>query len=53
MQYLVLTGWKLTEFEQRIELYLNDGWKLQGGVSVTTSLANEITYAQALTKENV
>ena len=51
MKYVVVTNWKLESFEKEVNMLLSQGWKLQGGVSVTTSLGNEKTFFQALTKE--
>ena len=51
MKYVVVTNWKLESFEKEVNMLLSQGWKLQGGASVTTSLGNEKTFFQALTKE--
>ena len=51
MKYTVLTHWKLAEFEKLVEAYLKEGWVLQGGVALTTSLGNEQTFAQEMIKQ--
>lgn len=51
MKYIVVKGWQVEVFETEVMYYLDHGWTLQGGVSVTTSTNNEITYAQALIKQ--
>jgi len=32
-------------------IFLNEGWELQGGVSITTLSLGTITYAQAMVKK--
>lgn len=51
MKYIVVTSWKLESFEREVNMLLSQGWKLQGGVSVTTSVGDEKILFQALTKE--
>lgn len=51
MNYIVVTDWLLHGFQKTITDYLKDGWRLQGGVSLTKNFANgETIYAQAMIK---
>ena len=52
MKYIVVINWKLEAFEKEVTILLEQGWKLQGGVAVTTSTGNEKVFCQALTKED-
>lgn len=49
MKYRVVTGWKETEFARDVSTLLQQGWQLQGGVSVAVNGLNQ-TFAQALIK---
>jgi hypothetical protein len=49
MNYVVVTSWSVTNFEQSVMNYLKDGWRLQGGVSLTIN-NGETIYAQAMIK---
>ena len=51
MNYIVVKHHKISEFEASVTAYLQDGWKLQGGVSMTVnSNTGEGFYAQAMIK---
>jgi len=52
MRYEVITGTKLTTFNEKINARLNDGWILQGGVTASGEL-NFMLYAQAMIKESM
>ena len=49
--YVVVENWKPEKFREEIELMLERGWKLQGGVSTRTQLSGTAIYAQALIYE--
>ncbi|AXG69216.1 hypothetical protein KORDIASMS9_01436 [Kordia sp. SMS9] len=48
MKYEILRDTKAEELESRIEKALSRGWKLQGGVSISTRGDNDIFFAQAI-----
>lgn len=53
MDYTVVFGDDLIEFQKRVIGLIEAGWELQGGVSVSVSESDEykyIYYAQALVK---
>ncbi len=51
----VLEGESLNRFEDRVQKFLDAGWKLQGGISISTAFrSDEMQYyvlAQALVKD--
>jgi hypothetical protein len=55
-----LTRRAKNELTQLVQVYLNNGWKLSGGVAVTfiqkhtyhNGYFDKISYSQAITKEN-
>lgn len=51
-EYKVISNKKLKDFQNDVIEALNDGWMLEGGVSVTTSGGSwqEFNYHQALSK---
>ncbi len=52
--YKVLLGDTVKELQGEVGLYLEKGWKLQGGVSITLSESDVYSYqafAQAMVKE--
>jgi len=53
--YRVIYAESQMEIMQKVQGYLDIGWKLQGGVSVTKVRSQygaiNITYAQAMTRE--
>ena len=52
MKYIVIENWKLEYLIAEVNSYLEEGWKLQGGVSVAVNgQSNNKTYVQALVKE--
>lgn len=54
MKYKILTGESEIELEKRVELWIKDGYKPQGGVSVTitnTTMYPMIRLYQAMVKE--
>ena len=52
MEYLVIQSSDLILFQETINKHLNDGWKLQGGVSVIKATDWLTFYAQAIYKES-
>jgi len=44
MQYTVVTHWKLSEFEKKIEEYMEAGWTLVGGLAVSKEHGSEVFY---------
>lgn len=49
MKYEVVTGYDFREFTANIQRKLDEGWQLQGGVSMAVNgHSNERYYAQAL-----
>jgi hypothetical protein len=52
MKYMIVTEWRQAAFEKVVQKFLDEGWTLQGGVSITVnSHTGEIYTAQALVKE--
>lgn len=51
MQYQVVVENSLTRFENLVNKFINDGWRLQGGVSVMLNQYQGTVFAQALIKE--
>lgn len=53
MEYILVSHWKLVEFDKNVNYLLSRGWKCQGGVSVAVnSNTGETLYAQAMIKED-
>lgn len=51
IKFETVTHWKRNEFDVAVTKYLNDGWKLQGGISVTVNSASEdVLYFVGMTK---
>lgn len=51
MGYEILTNADKTSLENVVKSYLAEGWKCQGGVSITTNVVdNSPYYAQAVIK---
>jgi hypothetical protein len=50
--YLVIRSYDIDEFHFKVEKAMNDGWTLQGGVSVTVrnDNFNDLLFAQALSQ---
>jgi hypothetical protein len=56
MEYQVVFDSHISAFENRVQMFLSKGWKLQGGVSISGIPSTEfrdgtLTYAQAMIKE--
>jgi len=52
MEYKIVTSHSAQDLTQSINHYLNDGWVLQGGVTMTTNgyHNNDNRYAQAIVR---
>ena len=50
IKFETVTHWKRSEFDVMVTKYLNDGWKLEGGISVTVNLAGDVLYFVGMTK---
>ena len=50
IKFETVTHWKRNEFDVAVTKYLNDGWKLEGGISVTVNLAGDVLYFVGMTK---
>jgi hypothetical protein len=50
IKFETVTHWKRNEFDAAVTKYLNDGWKLEGGISVTVNLAGDVLYFVGMTK---
>ena len=50
IQYMIATAMNAKELTEEVQSRINEGWKLQGGISVT--LATKPVFAQALIKES-
>ena len=50
IKFETITHWKRNEFDATVTKYLNDGWKLEGGISVTVNLAGDVLYFVGMTK---
>ena len=50
IKFETVTHWKRNEFDATVTKYLNDGWKLEGGISVTVNLAGDVLYFIGMTK---
>lgn len=50
MKYIVITNKFPMFLSPEVEKYLNDGWKLQGGVSVCSDSFGSFYFSQALVK---
>jgi len=52
MQYTVVEEFRQKQFEIEVNYKLQEGWKLQGGVSIAVNPQTNTTYfAQAFIKE--
>ena len=54
MEYLILEGNDADQLSNEVRIRIADGWKPQGGVSVSLSESDHFSYqlfAQAMTKE--
>lgn len=52
MQYMIVKEYKQNVFEVKVQDLIDNGWKLQGGVSIAVNgTYNETYFAQALVKE--
>lgn len=52
MKYIVIRNHhSLEDFQETINRFLENGWKLQGGVSISVYEYPRTAYAQALVKE--
>ena len=49
IQYMIATGKNAKELTEEVQFRINEGWILQGGISIT--LATSPVFAQALIKE--
>lgn len=53
MKYKVLFNYDTEKLEEQVNYFLKNGWKLQGGISVTFKVTGQnLIYAQAMTKED-
>lgn len=50
MQYTLVEGNTAKELVMRVNDFLAEGWKLQGGVSVACHYSGSIYYTQAMTR---
>jgi hypothetical protein len=50
MSYLIIREANTADLSYEVEHYIKVGWKLQGGVAIT-SLPSKLIYCQAMTKE--
>ncbi len=52
IKFKTITHYDRDEFDREVNKYLNDGWKLEGGVSVAINSASDNRlYAISVTKE--
>ena len=51
--YKIVKDWDINAFENKVIKLMVDGWKCQGGVSMTISTNGERVYAQAMTYEGL
>ena len=49
-EYIILEDWSYTSLAGKIMMKMDEGWKLQGGVAMTTNAKNERTFAQAMVR---
>ena len=49
-KFKTVTDWNLERFDETVEKLLNDGWVINGGISVTAPGTNSTIYAISLTK---
>jgi len=49
MQYTVVSHFKMSEFEKKVEEYMEAGWTLVGGLAVSREHGSEVFY-QAMVK---
>jgi hypothetical protein len=51
MKYMIVTEWRQEVFEKVVQKFLDEGWTLQGGVSIAVNPnSGEIYTAQALVR---
>jgi len=53
MQYTIIDHYKELEFIKKINLYLADGWELQGGICKTFDNGNNPHWVQAMIKNRL
>lgn len=54
IKFKTITHYNRDMFDNEVNRHLNDGWKLEGGVSVTFNSSNrDYVYIIAVTKEVV
>jgi hypothetical protein len=51
MSYFIIREANTADLSYEVEYYIKVGWKLQGGVAMT-SHQSKLTYCQAMTKED-
>ena len=53
MKYIIVTDIYENNFQLEVNKLLSEGWKLQGGISITHPISwnNDTVYTQALYKE--
>jgi len=52
IKFKTITHFDRDAFDREVNKYLNDGWKLEGGVSVAiNSASRDYEYAISVTKE--
>jgi hypothetical protein len=50
MQYKILSNSNSSTLVSMVNEFLNEGWSLQGGVSIAVIPGYHVTYAQAIIK---
>jgi hypothetical protein len=48
IEYKIVQDWDVNAFENKVTKLLNDGWKCQGGVSMTISVNGGRNFSQAM-----
>jgi hypothetical protein len=48
MSYQVVARNDIKELEKAVNIFIMLGWKLQGGVAITTTAIGQIIFAQAM-----
>jgi hypothetical protein len=51
MKYIIVHDYSMEDLENSVNVYLQQGWKLQGGVCVVNKGIASIIYFQAMTFE--
>ena len=49
-EYIILSNSSYAALSGEVMIKLDEGWKLQGGVAMTTNAKNERTFAQAMVR---